>query len=114
MSEALIIGIGSYILAIDPATGSELWRTKLKSTPFVTILPVGGRIFAGAGGELFCLDKATGQILWNNKLPRLGTGFVSLGSALDPAAVAMVAASQAAAAGAVAATVAATAASASR
>ena len=100
MSEALIVGVGGHAVAIDPATGSELWRTKLKSTQFVTVLPTRSQVFAGAGGELFCLDKASGQLLWRNKLPRLGTGLVALGSAIDPAAAAMVAAAQAAAAGA--------------
>lgn len=109
MSESLIIGVGGYVVAVDPSTGSELWRTKLKSTQFVTVLPTRSQVFAGAGGELFCLDKASGQILWRNKLPRLGTGLVSLGTALDPAAAAMLAAAQAAAA--VAATTAATASS---
>ena len=100
MSDVLVIGVGGHVVAIDPTTGNEVWRTKLKSTQFVTVLPAGGRIFAGAGGELFCVDKATGQILWRNKLPRLGSGLVALGSALDPAAVALVMTAEAAAVGA--------------
>ena len=100
LRKALIIGIGSYILALDPATGSEFWRTKLKSTPFVTILPVGGRIFAGAGGELFCLDAAAGSVLWHNPLKGLGRGIVAFPGSHVEAAAAAAAAEAAAAASA--------------
>ena len=66
------MGIGGHAVAISQVTGMELWRTKLKSSSFVTIRQSGRLVFAGAGGELFCLDASSGQILWNNNLTRLG------------------------------------------
>ena len=94
----MYIGVGSHVVAIDPTTGNELWRTKLKTSQFVTISVSERNIFAGAGGELFCLDATTGEILWRNKLKGLGWGLVSFGSPSDVAAAAAIAAAQAAAA----------------
>lgn len=85
-SEPLFIGVGGHVVAIDAATGAELWRTKLKSNSIVTILAVGARVFAGAGGELFCLDPRNGGIFWHNKLKGLGLGLVAFGSNLEAAA----------------------------
>jgi outer membrane protein assembly factor BamB len=73
----LVIGVGGHAVALDPDTGTELWRTTLKSASFVTILVSGSRVFAGAGGELFCLDLASGSLLWRNKLKGLGLGVVA-------------------------------------
>jgi outer membrane protein assembly factor BamB len=87
-NEILIIGIGGHAMGIDPATGTELWRTKLKGGDFVTVHDAGPHVLAGAGGELFCLDAATGQILWNNKLKGLGTGLITFRSSDDSAAAA--------------------------
>lgn len=95
--KSLVIGIGGHVVALDPGTGSELWRTKLKSSPFVTVTTQGDAIFAGAGGELWCLDPATGAIRWHNALKGLGLNVV--GFAGSPAVLlAAIAAAQAAAA----------------
>ena len=84
-------------MALDPGSGSELWRTKLKSGVFVTLAVQGDVVFAAAGGELFCLDAATGSIRWHNRLKGLGTNVVTFGG--TPAALlAAIAAAQAAAA----------------
>jgi outer membrane protein assembly factor BamB len=76
-SDALIIGIGGHVVSIDPATGTELWRTKLKGSDFVTVCDAGQYIYAGSAGVLFCLDASTGRILWKNELRGLGTGLVT-------------------------------------
>jgi len=102
-SQLLIVGIGGHVVAIDPGSGSELWRTKLKGRDFVTVSPAGARVFAGAGGELFCLDADSGQILWNNKLKGLGTGLVTFASSGEAAAVALLEARRRAAVAAAAA-----------
>jgi hypothetical protein len=87
MRSALFIGVGGHLVAVDPATGAETWRTKLKAASFVTVFVSNGRVFAGAGGELFCVDPATGQVIWRNRLPRLGTGVVAFpGSSSEVAA----------------------------
>jgi len=80
LSSPLFIGVGGHLVAIDPATGTERWRTKLKAGSFVTILAGEKRVFAGAGGELFCVDAASGQILWRNTLRGLGVGVVAFSS----------------------------------
>src|SRR5512140_3936266 len=79
----VIIGVGGHVVAIDPATGAELWRTKVRSSSFVTISVDGDRIYAGAGGELFCLDAFSGNIVWHNKLKGLGLGVVAFPSSSD-------------------------------
>ena len=94
----LYIGVGAHVVAIDPATGDEFWRTKLKNSCFVTVSVSDKRIYAGASGELFCLDATTGDILWRNKLKGLGWGLVTFGSPGDVAAAAAIAAAQQAAA----------------
>jgi outer membrane protein assembly factor BamB len=86
--EPLFIGVGGHVVAIDVATGEDLWRTKLKSNYITTVCPAGPRVFAGAGGELFCLDARTGEILWHNKLKGLGLGIVAFASSVDAAAAA--------------------------
>jgi outer membrane protein assembly factor BamB len=79
-SSQTIIGVGGHVVAIEVASGTELWRTKLKGSDIVTIDHVGDRILAGAGGELFCLEENSGEILWRNKLKGLGLGLVAFGS----------------------------------
>jgi outer membrane protein assembly factor BamB len=93
----LFLGVGGHVVAIDAATGEEIWRTKLKSTTFTTVWSDGKRVYAGAQGELFCVDAAAGNVLWHNTLKGLGRGIVAFpGSGLEAAAA--VAAAQAAAA----------------
>lgn len=108
-SGVLYIGVGSHAVAVDAATGTELWRTKLKTTTFVTVNREGARLFAGAAGELFCLDAATGEILWRNRLKGLGTGIVAFACGADAVGAAALQAQQAAATAAAAAAVAVTA-----
>ena len=98
LANVLYIGIGGHAVAIDPSTGTELWRTKLKSSSFVTVYQSGSRLFAGAGGQLFCLDAASGSILWSNKLKGLGMGLVAFTSSSGVASAAALQAEQAAAA----------------
>jgi outer membrane protein assembly factor BamB len=76
-SEPLYIGVGGHAVAIDRATGDELWRTKLKSSSFVTVYSDSGGLYAGAKGELFCLDRTTGSILWHNRLVGLGLNVIT-------------------------------------
>jgi outer membrane protein assembly factor BamB len=85
-SRVVYAGVGGHVVALDLTDGSELWRTRLKASTFVTLIEVGDRIVAGAAGEAFCLDKVTGSILWHNKLKGLGMGVVAFGG--DDAAVA--------------------------
>jgi outer membrane protein assembly factor BamB len=94
----LIIGVGGHVVAIDPSTGHEAWRAKLKSSSYVTVRETADRVYAGANGELFCLDKASGRVVWHNKLKGLGLGIVAFAGDEDLAASAAAAAARAAAA----------------
>lgn len=76
----LYIGLGGHAVAIDRATGAEIWRTKLRTSSYVTISVEPDAIYAGANGELFCLDLATGRIRWHNRLKGLGMSVVAFGS----------------------------------
>lgn len=79
----LFIGIGGHIVCLDPSTGSEIWRSKLKGADTVTFSLQDNRLYAGTGGELFCLDARSGTVLWHNKLKGLGLGLVSFGGEDD-------------------------------
>jgi outer membrane protein assembly factor BamB len=96
----LYLGVGGHVVAVDAATGEELWRTKVKSTTFTTVWTDGQRVYAGAQGELFCLDATAGNVLWHNPLKGLGRGIVAFPGS-GPEAAAVIAAAQAAAAAAV-------------
>ncbi|HVM75301.1 MAG TPA: PQQ-binding-like beta-propeller repeat protein [Candidatus Saccharimonadales bacterium] len=74
----LFIGIKGSVIAIDRASGQEVWRSKLKGSDFVNVVLEDGELFAAAHGELFCLDAATGSIRWHNPLKGLGWGLVTI------------------------------------
>src|SRR5512140_1476105 len=96
----LFLGIGGHVVAIDAATGEEMWRTRLKAATFTSVWSDGTRVYAGALGEIFCLDAATGHVLWHNPLKGLGRGIVAFPCGGGEAAAALAAAqAQAAAAG---------------
>lgn len=78
MRNLLFIGIQGHVLALDRATGEEVWRTKLKGSDFVSLVLDGSDIFASAQGRLFCLDSRSGNIRWENTLKGLGVGLLSI------------------------------------
>lgn len=102
--KVLYIGIGSYVVAIRPSDGQEIWRTKLKMSSFITVWADGDTVYAGAAGELFCLDGVSGAIRWRNKLKGLGSGLISFSGTSSVEAAAAMAAAQAAAATVIVAT----------
>ncbi len=73
----LIIGIKGTVLALDRATGQELWRTPLKGMSFVNVILEGEQVLATTRGEIYCLDKS-GTILWHDPLKGLGQGLVTV------------------------------------
>jgi outer membrane protein assembly factor BamB len=95
--QCLFIGIGGHVVALRPSDGQEIWRQKVKTASFMTVLGAGDLVYAGAGGELFCLDGASGRIMWRNRLKGLGNGLVSFaGTSTVEVAAAMAAAQTAA------------------
>ena len=79
----LFIGIRGAVLAIDRATGAEVWRSALQGSDFVNVMLDAGQLFAATKGRLYSLDPATGQIRWKNELAGLGFGLVSIAQAAD-------------------------------
>lgn len=80
MAKSSLVYIGLYgdVLALDRATGEEVWRTTLKGAEFVNVVLDGGDLFAATKGEIFCLDAATGRERWRNKLKGMGRGLISI------------------------------------
>jgi outer membrane protein assembly factor BamB len=97
-ADRLFIGLGGHVVAVDPATGSEVWRTKLKGSDVVTVCLAGRHVYGATKGELFCLDRATGHVLWHNRLKGLGMGIVAFAQSGDEVVAAARAAEAAAAA----------------
>lgn len=71
----LYVASKGKIVALDPRTGRELWRTELPTSDYRTqVLEHEGRVYATTYGQCYGLDGETGTILWHNKLPGLGFG----------------------------------------
>lgn len=72
----LYVGTNALVAALDPTTGTELWRTKLPKASSgggpVTILIKDQRLYVGCCGRAYCLDARTGEVLWQNGLPKMG------------------------------------------
>ena len=86
---SLILGINGYVVAVDKATGDELWRTKLKSSSITVVSSDERQVYAAASGYLYCLNKQTGEKLWVNELKGLGfnTCIIDVGSAVGASAM---------------------------
>ena len=76
ISDLIFIGIKGSVIALDRASGEQVWATHLKGYDFVNVLVENGTLFATCYGEVFCLNPLTGEGLWHNRLKGLGTGLV--------------------------------------
>lgn len=74
----VFVGIKGTVLALDRATGEEVWRSPLAGADFVNVVLVDGDLFATARGEMFALEPSTGKILWHNPLKGLGRGLLTI------------------------------------
>ncbi len=76
----LFIGTNRHVVAVNSATGQDLWRTRLPKVGWgsgpVSLLVTPEVLFAGCGGYLFALDRESGEILWRNNLSGLGHDYV--------------------------------------
>jgi hypothetical protein len=77
-AEIVHIGIRGTAIALDRASGAEIWRTPLKGAGFVNLVLDGGCLIATTKGEVFCLDPLSGQILWNNPMRGMGLGLATV------------------------------------
>lgn len=83
-SKFIYLGIKGSVIALNSATGREVWAKKLKGVDFVNVVLDGSNLFAATHGEIFCLDPRTGIIRWNNPLKGYGWGLVSIAGAGIP------------------------------
>jgi outer membrane protein assembly factor BamB len=81
-SDLVFIGIKGSVLALNRATGEQVWATHLKGYDFVNVVLQNQAILATCAGEIFCLDPLTGNALWHNPLKNFGTGLATI--ATDP------------------------------
>jgi len=80
-SLAIFVGIHGSVIAVDRATGQDLWQTNLTGSDFVNVILDDDCVIAATKGELFCLDAVTGKQLWHNELPGQGWGIASIATA---------------------------------
>jgi len=81
ISEMIFTGIKGSVIALDRATGKQVWVARLMSYDFVAVMVDEGKVYAACCGEVFCLDPEMGDVLWHNGLKGFGTGIVSLATA---------------------------------
>jgi len=84
-SKFIYVGIKGAVIALNSATGREVWAKELTGSDFVNVVLNGSDLLAATHGELFCLDPQTGIIRWHNKLKGYGWGLVSIAAAGLPA-----------------------------
>ena len=77
-SELVFIGIKGSVLALDRATGQQVWATHLKGSDFVNIVVQSETVLVACYGEIFRLDPLTGDGLWHNPLKGFGTGLATM------------------------------------
>lgn len=79
-SELVFIGIKGSVVALNRATGEQVWAAHLKGSEFVNVVVDGGTLFATTSGEVFALHPLTGDGLWHNRLKGFGTGLATIGT----------------------------------
>ena len=77
-SELVFIGIKGSVVALNRATGEQVWATHLKGSDFVNIVVQNETVFASCYGEIYRLDPLTGTGLWHNPLKGFGTGLATI------------------------------------
>jgi outer membrane protein assembly factor BamB len=86
-SELIFIGIKGSVVALDRATGKQVWATHLKGSDFVNVILDQDQVVATCYGEVFCLDPYTGDSLWHNPLKGFGTGLATMGGGSQQSAL---------------------------
>lgn len=77
-SKVIYVGVKGSVMALDSATGQQLWAAELKGTDFVNVILDGANLFATTRGEIFCLDPQSGGIRWHNPLRGYGWGLITI------------------------------------
>ena len=77
-SDLVFIGIKGSVVALNRATGAQVWATHLRGSQFVNILVQPDAVLAYTEGELFCVDPKSGNGLWQNPLKGFGFGLATI------------------------------------
>lgn len=77
----VFVGIRGSVVALNRATGQQVWATHLKGSDFVNVVLQDGAVLASFRGEIFCLDPLTGVGMWHNPLKGFGTGLATVATA---------------------------------
>jgi outer membrane protein assembly factor BamB len=83
-SALVFIGIKGSVVALNRATGQQVWATHLKGSAFVNVVMQHGAVLASCSGEIFCLDPLTGLGMWHNPLKGFGTGLATIATEQNP------------------------------
>jgi outer membrane protein assembly factor BamB len=87
-SKTIYLGIKGSVVAVDAASGQQLWAAHLKGHEFVNVVLDGDNLYAATHGEIFCLDPKTGERRWHNPLKGFGWGLVSIAAeSISPSAL---------------------------
>ena len=76
--DCVFVGIKGSVVALNRATGQQVWAMSLKGSSFVNVVVEDGAILASTQGEIFCLDPLTGTVVWHNPLKGFGLGLASI------------------------------------
>jgi outer membrane protein assembly factor BamB len=83
-SDLIFIGIKGSVVALNRATGAQVWATHLKGSGFVNVVLEDGAILAACYGEIFCLNPLTGNGQWHNPLKGFGLGLATIATIHNP------------------------------
>lgn len=89
-SDLIFVGIKGKVVALDRATGQQVWATHLKGIDLVNVFVDNGMVLALCHGEIFCLDPLTGDGIWHNPLKGFGIGLATLATEQNPGNAALV------------------------
>ena len=67
-AQLVFIGIKGSVVALNRATGQQVWATHLRGADFVNVVLQDGAVLASCHGEVFSLDPLTGIGMWHNPL----------------------------------------------
>jgi len=83
-SDLVFIGIKGSVVALNCATGEQIWATHLKGSDFVNLVLEDRAVLASCCGEIFCLDPFTGNARWHNPLKGFGRGLATIATTQNP------------------------------
>src|ERR1051325_7982467 len=83
-SALVFIGIKGSVVALNRATGQQVWTTHLRGSDFVNVILEEGGILASCCGEIFCLDPLTGILMWHNPLKGFGRALATIATEQNP------------------------------